>query len=70
MVLDFDNGVAIVDPDGCNMGPTYIGCQKVNGNYWILYKQTPAMCVWELFEIGQIGMQSMKASAKTESIKP
>jgi hypothetical protein len=66
MVLDFDNGVAIVDPDNCNMGPTFIGCQKVNGDYWKIIKQTPMLALWELYEIQQLTTMS---TSSTTTIK-
>lgn len=51
ILMDFETGVAMVDPDGCNMGPTYVGCQKVNGEYWTLVKQTPEVAIWLLHEL-------------------
>jgi hypothetical protein len=65
IAMDFETGVALVDPDGCNMGPTFIGCQKVDGEYWTLIKQTPEVSIWELHEIQQMSLQSL--STKTKS---
>ena len=71
MAMDFETGVAIVDPDGCNMGPTYIGCERVEGDYWVLVKQTPEVAIWELHEIQQTIMKSMKTKiGPTSTVVP
>jgi hypothetical protein len=54
IAMDFETGVAIVDPDGCNMGATYIGCEKENGVYWTIVEQTPEVSSWLLYQKQQL----------------
>jgi hypothetical protein len=67
LALDFDAGVAIVDPDDCNMGATYIGCEKVDGDYWVLVKQTPEVAIWLLHELQQTTMKALKTKIAPSS---
>jgi hypothetical protein len=40
MLVDYDNGVALVDPDNCGVGPTYVGLVAVQGLYYDLIEHT------------------------------
>jgi hypothetical protein len=69
VAMDFESGVAIVDPDGCNMGPTYIGCKKVEGDYWVLVKQTPELATWLLHEL-QLSTNDNNRDKEKDKDKP
>jgi hypothetical protein len=67
MQLDWNNGVAIVDPDACSMGPTYIGCQQRDAQFWTILSQTPNYSTWELYGNQQPQMTTQLVTASTET---